>query len=357
MQLLRELIQISIGKASRFNNTPTPREWELLYLEARKQAVLGVTWKALETVPEEQLTNPDISAKWRDKMEKIAIMGEVYDEHNARVSRTLAEMGYRCSFLKGEGLASVIYPEPFLRQCGDIDVWIDGGRKEIIRALRTKFRVNKIYYHECKVGFFNHLTVEAHFIPTRMYNPFSNYRLQRYFRKHIDSAMTNMAPGREYCTPDNCFNAIYLMAHIYRHALDGGVGLRHIWDYYYVLESLTPEQKKSSWRDLRRLGMGGITSEVMYILSTLFGVKDKDLLCRPAQRRGRKLVSEIKSEGNFGMGSAHKSRPSHESSFARFRRKTRKSMHYASRFPSEVLWMPFSRLWHFLWRKANKIFI
>ncbi|MBQ7268278.1 MAG: nucleotidyltransferase family protein [Bacteroidales bacterium] len=345
MDRLRELIQISIGKLDRFSTPPSESVWKRLYAEACKQAILGVTYRALETVPAEQLTNPDIVAKWKDKKEKIAIMCEVYEDHNRRVARTLGDFGFRCTFLKGEGLAFRFYPAPLLRQCGDIDVWVDGGRKEIIRTLRRQYRIWNIYYHECKVGFFPHLTVEAHFIPVRMYNPRSNRRLQKYFEARKDACMRAEVPGRGYPAPDAPFNAIYLMAHILRHVLNGGVGLRHIWDYYYVVLALTPEQRETARLDLRRLGLGGIAAEVSYILSDLFGMDDATLPYRPARRRGRKLIAEILSEGNFGIG----------------RKKSgsgkglRRNLHYLGRFPSEVLWIPVSRVWHFLWRKYVKL--
>lgn len=346
MNLLRELIQISLGKLDRFSTTPSEAQWALLYADARKQAILGVTYPALESIPAEQMTNPAIAAKWKDKKEKITIMSEVYEDHNRRVVRALAELGFRCSFLKGEGIAFRFYPDPLLRQCGDIDVWVDGGRKEIIRSLRARYSVRKIYYHECKVGFFQHLTVEAHFIPVRMYNPFSNRRLQRYFEACKDACMRAEVHGRGYSAPDAPFNAVYLMAHLLRHALSSGVGLRHIWDYYYVLKALTPEQKKEVWKTLRKLGLGGITAEVSYILSYLFGVPDEALLCRPAQRRGRKLLAEMLREGNFGKGLKESSEKKHG---------RHKIIHYLGRFPSEVIWVPASRVWHFLWRKYVKL--
>lgn len=345
MNLLREFIQISVGKLDRFSTPPTPAEWDSLYTLARKQTILGITYKVLETLPAEQLTQPDTLAKWKDKKEKIAIMDEVYEEHNRRVVHALSELGFRCCFLKGEGLAFRFYPDPLLRQCGDIDVWVDGGRKEIIRTLRRNYSLRNIYYHECKVGIFQHLTVEAHFIPVRMYNPCNNRRLQKYFEACKDACMRAEVPGRGYSAPDAPFNAIYLMAHILRHVLNGGIGLRHIWDYYYVFLALTPEQRETARRELRRLGLGGIGAEVSYILSYLFGMEDDTLPCRPAQRRGRQLLAEILSEGNFGIGRKKSKRG----------KGLRRNLHYLGRFPSEVIWIPASRVWHFLWRRHVKL--
>lgn len=341
MNLLQELIQISIGKLDRFPTPPTPAEWDSLYALARKQTIIGITYKALETIPAEQLPRRDTLAKWQDKKEKIAIMSEVYEDHNRRVTHTLGELGLRCCFLKGEGIASCFYPDPLLRQCGDIDVWVDGRRKDIIRTLRRHYSIRKIYYHECKVDFFPHLTVEVHFIPVRMYNPLSNRRLQKYFESRMDDCMRAEVPGLDYPVPDASFNAVYLIAHILRHVLNGGIGLRHIWDYYYVVLALTPEQKETARLELRRLGLGGIASEVSYILSYLFGMDEKALPYRPAPRRGRKLLSEILSEGNFGVGRKKSSR----------KKGLRRNLHYLGRFPSEVIWIPASRVWHFLWRK------
>jgi len=341
VDLLRELIQISIGKIDRFSSVPTPEEWESLYAEARKQAILGVTYMALESIPPKQLSNPAVASKWKDKKEKIAIMGEVYEDHCRRISGILSRLGYRSCILKGQGLSSRFYPEPFLRQCGDIDVWVDGSRKEIVCNLRRKYEVHHIYYHECKVGFFPHLTTEVHFIPIRMFNPMNSCRLKRFFKESMDEAMTAELPGKGYCTPEAPFNAVYLMGHILRHALKRGVGLRHIWDYYYVLGTMTPSQKEEARKQLRRLGLEGICSEVMYVLNYLFGVEKDELLFPPAEKRGRQLLSEILRDGNFGIISGGSDK----------KRGRKGEFKYALRFPSEVFWIPLSRVWHFFWRK------
>ncbi len=317
----------------------------MLYNEAKKQTILGVTYKALETIPAEQMTAPDIAAKWKNKKEKIAIMGEVYEDHNRRTNKLLAERGFRCCILKGQGLATRFYPEPSLRQSGDIDVWVEGNRREIVRKLLKGFPVRHIYYHECKVGFFPHLTTEVHFLPVRMYNPFNSCKLQKYFESCKEESMRAKVPGREYCAPEAPFNAVYLMGHILRHALNGGVGLRHIWDYYYVLKALTPAQKKEACKELTRLGMKGISQEVMYVLGYLFALPKDEMLISPNERRGKKLLADILREGNFGMGLDAKER----------KKRRNKKIHFLRRFPSEVLWALPSRLWHHCWRRAFKL--
>ena len=44
-KLFFDLIRISIGKQKAFSRTPSGKEWEQLYLMAKRQTVLGICFK------------------------------------------------------------------------------------------------------------------------------------------------------------------------------------------------------------------------------------------------------------------------------------------------------------------------
>ena len=58
----------------------------------------------------------------------------------SKLCSILREDGIRCCILKGQGNA-VMYPNPYSRTPGDIDVWIDASRDRIMEYTQKKFEL------------------------------------------------------------------------------------------------------------------------------------------------------------------------------------------------------------------------
>lgn len=156
------------------------------------------------------------------------------------------------------------------------------------------------------------------------------------------------------------YNIIFQLVHIYRHLLDEGIGLRQLLDYYFLLrgtvQSLTDKQKKTIADKLSTFGLNRIAGAVMFVLRKVFLMEEEYMIVPINERYGRQLLGEIMIAGNFGhydprlkdIGQA-----SHDTSYQirhairRFTRNTRFLMVY----PSEVIFEPFARVFHFWWRK------
>ena len=140
------------------------------------------------------------------------------------------------------------------------------------------------------------------------------------------------------------------MAHMYRHYLTGGLGLRQMMDYYYVLKELPAEQRGPTMKTLKRLGMGRFTAASMLALQYNFGLEDEYLLCPPDRKRGPKLINDMISMGNFGILDPRNREAEGETAFKRFRRKNRRIFSNLRDYPGEVLWSPFARIGQHVWR-------
>jgi hypothetical protein len=175
----------------------------------------------------------DLLKEWDESTEKIARIYHRHEEHVKELETLLGRLGLHGCILKGTGLAH-LYPNPERRMCGDIDLWVDGKRDDIIKAFEEAgVKIYDVIYQEAKAALFLDTEVEIHFHPSKMYNPFSNARLQRYFKRN--------SPFRDDVVityPDAAFNAVFCMAHMFRHYLEGGIGMRQMLDYYYVLREL-----------------------------------------------------------------------------------------------------------------------
>ena len=344
MHPFRNLLLISLGRESSFRKDPTPKDWAIMFRMARQQALIGVCYDGIGRVPEHQRPPQDILDPWRRLTEKIAEIHSLHLQRTEEMVPILEKLGLHGSILKGTTL-SRLYPVPERRMCGDIDVWVAGTHRSILKALRTSYHPFDIVYQECKADFFPDVEVEIHFHPGKMYNPFLNARLQRYLEKE-----TPIRDGVTLTMPEPRFDAVYCMAHMFHHYLEGGIGLRQMMDYYYTLRVLDPADRKPVMEALRHLGMGRFTAAMMESLWFNFGLEEEYFLCPRDPKLGRKLMEETISGGNFGVGDRRNYQKVDESRLHRYFRKSSRVLSHLSQYPREVIWAPYARLEHYFWR-------
>lgn len=346
MHPFRKLLLISLGRESSFGKDPTPNDWKQWYSWAHRQALVGPLNEGVHRLPAHQMPPEEILKDWDEKTEKIARIYHAHEEHVSELEALLKRLGLRGCILKGTGL-SHLYPVPERRICGDIDLWVAGKRDDIIKAFQDAgIPIYDVIYMECKAGIFLDTEVEIHFHPSKMFNPFLNARLQRFFKRN--------SPFREDDTltyPDAKFNAVFCMAHMFRHYLGGGIGMRQMMDYYYVLRALDPADRKPVMKTLQRLGMKRFTAGVMTSVQYNFGLEDEYLLCPPDKKLGGKLVNDSFNMGNFGVMDQRNYTYDGETKWAKFLRKNSRTFTNLRYYPREVIWYPFARVSQYVWRK------
>lgn len=343
----KQLILIALGKSDSLESALSPAQWSYMLAMAKIQAMVGVLWQGVIRLPEEQMPPQDIRKKWKSLAGKVADIHSIHVGHVNDLAAILKDRGLHACLLKGTSLAA-LYPEPSSRQCGDIDVWVAGSHKDTVRALSAEWHVYSVLWQECKVGFFDDTIVEVHFHPCKMYNPFLNARFQRTMER-----LSPISPDEPLATPDARFNAVFCMAHMYRHYLEGGIGFRQMLDYYFVLKQLDANTRTAVLKDLRHLGMRRFTASVMYLQARMFGLEEGFLLCAPDMKYGDKLLKEALSMGNFGVMDARNRASADETRLARFVRKNSRVWSHLRDYPRETFWSPYARIRQHLWRLAN----
>ena len=258
------------------------------------------------------------------------------------------------------------------RTPGDIDIWLHGARKDILRYVRRHVPDCKPVYHHVDFPVIEGLDIEVHFTPSWMNSPFTNRRLQQWFRSFNSQTVPLFIEGRvEQCgaegvtsearsenntdlpSPSLTFNRVYILVHIYRHLFHEGIGLRQLLDYYFVLhQGFTEEERVETMRTLRSLRMGRFAGAVMWVLQEVYGMDDRYLLTPPDEREGRFLLSEIMLAGNFGQYDERMQHERGESALHWGLRKVKRNFRFVRSYPSEVLWSPIFKLWHWVWRKT-----
>lgn len=351
--------------------------------------------------------------KWLGLTAKVAQRNRQVTEACVELVKLYARDGIATCILKGQGNL-VNYPEE-LRECrtpGDIDVWcktvddggidiavsdLDGkgahyqkyhGNEAVIEYVKMLHRIAStephegVRYHHIDapaVGACGEhgrtIEVEAHFRPLFLDSPLRNHRLQKWFKINEQFGVHDAKIGDCVIpTPTVSFNAVYQLVHIYRHLFDEGVGLRQLLDYYFVLRALHIEQETfadrtqsmAQWAEgmgvavksneeiihiLSRFGMKKFAGAVMYVLQTVFAMPDEYLICPSNQKEGKFLLNEILQAGNFGKYDDRIKHGGTQSQHAW--EKTKHNLRLLTHYPEEVLWEPFFRVYHWIWRRLE----
>jgi hypothetical protein len=230
----------------------------------------------------------------------------------------------------------------------------DADIRTVIAYCRQFVPDAKACYHHIDFLKAGDVPVEVHYRPSWLNNPFHNRRLQRYFLEHADAQFSNLQP-QGFAAPTWEFNVVFLLSHIANHLLHEGIGLKQVIDYYYLLRSQTERRSIDSYeQEFRRLGLLPFARQLMWVLCQVLGLDEQLLVARQDERRGRLLLSEMLAGGNFGM---HDDRPLsgfYASGLKSNLQRVVRDLRMMRYFPSESLWEPAFRIWHYFWRRRHR---
>lgn len=348
-----ELIRVALGRTAQLSHTPSAEEWQNIYILSKRQALIGITYLAIERLPKEQRPQREILAQWYLYTEKIKDRNLELNNKIAKISTKFRYDGFRNIVLKGQGIASYYSVDglELLRTPGDMDVWFDGTRDDIISYVRQYSPNCNIVYHHVDFPIIDGVHIEIHFTPSWMNCYFTNNTLQKYFTLYRKQLFEER-DSDTITTPTTNFNRVYILVHIYRHLFHEGIGLRQLMDYFYVLrKGFTSEERTETMCTLTALKMARFTAAIMWVMQEVFGMEDCYLLTAPNEKDGRFLLNEIMLAGNLGKYDKRIIRKNTESNISYGIRKLFRNARFIYSYPSEVLWSPIFKIWHYFWRK------
>ena len=347
--LFIELLQVTVGTRDALLRVPSEAEWQTLYEEGLRQAVDSILLEGIERLPGNQRPPQLILLQWIGTGEQLKQQNQLLNKVCVDLQTLFVSNGYKSCILKGQGNA-LLYINPLLRQCGDIDIWVEGDRDEIIGFLNKNGQVGHIDIKHCDWDVFPNIPVEVHFIPTWFYNPFINKKLQCWLEGQKNILFENESESG-FTSPTISFNLVYVLINIYRHLFDEGIGLRQLMDYYFVLLHSTSEERKEAMKVLSNFRMKRFVGAVMFVLQEVFKLDDEFLMCKPRQKEGRYLLDEIMRAGNYGQFDERNHRK--HGRFANGVENVKRNLRFVCRYPQEVCWMPAWKIWHWCWRKKK----
>ena len=408
-----DFLRFSIGSAKEIPDSLKEADWEELYAIAQKQCLVGVLFDGIKKLPAEHAgMKKELLLQWMAENQMLEKANVRLNDTAIQVSEWFRKKGFRTCILKGQGNA-LMYPNPYSRTPGDIDIWVEGGDKRVISFVRSISPHEKACYHHIEFPSYKGVEVEVHYRPSFQLCFWHNRKLQKYYERVKDEQFSHRVMLREQgevAIPTVEFNVIFQLTHIFSHLMNEGIGLRQLVDYYFVIcdfykvyqnfsnpsvslskgsSTFSPSPSSSGsgdvtallgarnryalrladhqrstpdcagWdrqgmvqEELKELGLWKFAGAIMYIMQEVFGMPASRLIVPPNEKYGRFVLNEVLEAGNFGRHDAWNRFG--RSQLGHNLQRVYRDIRLVRYFPAEALCEPLFRIWHFFWRLKHR---
>ncbi|MBR3653725.1 MAG: nucleotidyltransferase family protein [Bacteroidales bacterium] len=258
------------------------------------------------------------AAAMQRQLVSIAGMHPVLDTTVGTIVGALQQAGIPSVLLKGQGVAQ-LYPNPVLRECGDIDLYV--GTERLEEAVRVLSPLASRHDDQLsgKRGkhwrlWFGKTELELH---KESMSPETHQRSCLY-RKMEATGLSGTLPsislgGVSVDTPEDSFNAFYLFYHLLHHFVSCGIGFRQLCDWVLLLHfrhpNLDPARLRSYLKGMRMLRpwqlFGCIAVSDLGLPQEEFPFFDGSLY-----KQSRRILEMVFADGNFGYETQPQKNPS-----------------------------------------------
>ncbi len=327
--------------------------WKDIAAMAHRQGVSALVADKALSLPAEYLPPDDIVLRFVSLVEQtkqtnrnmISLLKELHEEYT--------RAGF--PFLLLKGLANgVNYPEPLLRNPGDIDLLLYGkgdyerAREWLIQkgveiepggAVHYKYKRNSIY-------------VENHCNSTYFNNKRYNLRFTRFEEDILTQeklAIMDIDGELSVSVLPVTFNAFFLFQHLFLHFVNFGVGLRQVCDWVLFLHKHREEIDDGEFTHL------AMRFALLYPMQ-LFARIAIDCLGAPKpifpfpmipnNRHAQRVMHDLLEGGNFGFYRPGKKRPKEKMAGMWFSYVTtiKRSIKFGAISPQHCAILPFTKL-------------
>ena len=353
-----DFLRFCIGSTLEIPPSLKGADWNEIYAIAQKQCLLGILFDGIERLPADSGISKELLYKWMGRCRMLEKVNAQLNDAAVKVSNWFQKKGFRTCILKGQGNA-LMYPNPYSRTPGDIDIWVEGGDKRVISFVRSISPHEKACYHHIEFPSYKGVEVEVHYRPSFLLCFWHNRKLQKYYDRVKEEQFSHrvmLGKQGEIAIPTVEFNLIFQLTHIFSHLMNEGIGLRQLVDYYYVLISddllLIRDRVQ---KELKELGLWKLAGGIMYIMQEVFGMPASRLIVPSNEKCGKFVLNEVLEAGNFGK---HDERNRFgRSKLGHNLQRAYRDIRFMRYFPAEALCEPLFRIWHFFWRKSVSILL
>lgn len=278
-------------------------EWEHLFRLSARQTVTGIVFDGICRLPDEIQPSERIFARWLAAVDGIERSNERMNVALKGLAGMFVGGGLNPVLQKGQGIA-VLYPAPSHRECGDIDLFFP--QDQFLKAAK-QIRASGAGASLMPDGSLSYdwqgIDVEHHPEIVDLSSPCLSRWLAELTENpgEIPSAL---ADGLSVPSPE--LNALMLNAHILKHAIGKGVGLRQMCDLAMVYHSIGKEDNPMEMREriftfYRRAGILKWSRLLHSFLVGVIGLPKEELPYPEKLVSSKPLERIVEEGGNFGQ--------------------------------------------------------
>lgn len=281
-------------------------EWDGIYTDAKKQALVGVVFDAIKKLPQESKPGIELFLKWFGQTKVIEKLNITINEGIKDVVGKYRESGLDVVLLKGQGLAQY-YPNPMSRQPGDIDLYFFDRYDEANNVAATWEGVSFLpdtSYH--RAFMYRDIEIENHLVYVDFYNN-RNRRAWNRIEQSIPLTTNEELEleGFRVKVPQPQMNVLYVFLHSMHHMLQVGIGLRQVCDWVCLWRRRHSEVDRELFLDcIKKLRVERSVTAMAYVAENYLGlgkgIIPLDTTTRRARKDGEMMIHDIMSSGNFG---------------------------------------------------------
>lgn len=287
-------------------------DWNQLVALAKKQAMLGIIAKVIlsDRAYSSMIPN-ELRLKLKSFVVSCVMISNNMTDTIHKIFAALNEAGLRPVLLKGHGLASY-YPNPELRQCGDIDIYVGEDDAQAAHAVLASIATDIDPVESARWG--KHFVARFSDIEVEIHRHTSGHALGKYDKFYRNAAHKGFATGLQLltigegtvATPSVEFNAYYIFDHLFDHFLNSGIGLRHLCDLMMFLRHYKGRIDLDELRYLLvKMDMLEPWQVFGDILVKYLGFDKDDFPFYQESSKTDKVLEYILHDGNFGKETAY----------------------------------------------------
>ncbi|MDE6692517.1 MAG: nucleotidyltransferase family protein [Muribaculaceae bacterium] len=219
--------------------TDTCPKWDHISKMAMEQTVGPLVVESALRLPEHLRPPKEWVRKACAMVERNRRTHKLMDSTVAEAFSTFREADLSPVLLKGQAYAR-FYPDPTLRQCGDIDIYVGGEqyRQAYEVAVRSGWECDDEFlpdakHYRCTI---RGVKTELHMAAARLVPETADRRFVRWSLAHLDGSHGCATVGGEAVpVPTPLFDVVFVFTHLLHHYLSGGIGLRQVCDWVMLL--------------------------------------------------------------------------------------------------------------------------
>ena len=279
-------------------------DWQVIYNNAIAQTVDVLVYEGILCLPTNLLPPKQAILKWTARVDRVERYNKKMQATLVHLFNLVGDVADKIVLLKGFGLAAN-YINPLGRISGDIDLYFENKEsliqfKDILEKKNIKINIgdhNSIYFQ------FKGFEFEGHTQMLDIFNPFVKSKVDRLIKNESQQYIKLDLGGAKLRTPSYLLTQIQANAHILKHYLGFGIGLRQFCDVARLC-AVRPEKFDGLYLQkwYKDLGILKWMNVVHHFLVAELGLEQKYLPFSLMENESSKwLLADVLATGNFGF--------------------------------------------------------